>query len=170
MPKTPEEIKIYNKLWHQAHKEEQKEKLRTLKAANPEKYLKQRQKAERKRRGKINSLRAKNYYAKNKPRILETIRNKSIALRNEFIEAYGGKCICCGEFEHHFLTLDHVSGNGAGRNHRKEIGKNPSSNALLRDLKSKGWPKDDYQLLCFNCNCGRAKNGGICPHKKATYI
>lgn len=24
---------------------------------------------------------------------------------------------------------------------------------------------DRYQLLCFNCNCGRHRNGGVCPHK-----
>ena len=24
---------------------------------------------------------------------------------------------------------------------------------------------DTIQILCFNCNCGRARNGGICPHE-----
>jgi hypothetical protein len=23
----------------------------------------------------------------------------------------------------------------------------------------------EYQVLCFNCNCGRALNGGRCPHE-----
>jgi hypothetical protein len=23
-------------------------------------------------------------------------------------------------------------------------------------------------VLCFNCNCGRYHNGGICPHKQIT--
>jgi hypothetical protein len=22
-----------------------------------------------------------------------------------------------------------------------------------------------YRILCYNCNCGRALNNGICPHK-----
>lgn len=26
-----------------------------------------------------------------------------------------------------------------------------------------GFP-DELQLLCFNCNCGRQRNGGVCPH------
>jgi hypothetical protein len=28
------------------------------------------------------------------------------------------------------------------------------------------FPNDVLRLLCFNCNCGRAKNGGICPHEE----
>jgi hypothetical protein len=23
-------------------------------------------------------------------------------------------------------------------------------------------------VLCWNCNCGRAKNGGICPHHSSS--
>lgn len=25
---------------------------------------------------------------------------------------------------------------------------------------------EGFQLLCWNCNCGRAINGGICPHEE----
>ena len=35
---------------------------------------------------------------------------------------------------------------------------------LKPSLKRQGWPKDGYQLLCANCNQGRARNGGVCPH------
>jgi hypothetical protein len=21
-------------------------------------------------------------------------------------------------------------------------------------------------VLCYNCNCGRARNGGVCPHQQ----
>ena len=40
---------------------------------------------------------------------------------------------------------------------------------VIRKLKGQiikaGWPKDRYQLLCSNCNQGKRRNGGICPHK-----
>lgn len=80
-------------------------------------------------------------------------------LREEFIREYGGACRCCGETIEVFLTLEHKNRDGAA--HRKKLGDNPSS--LLYDLKRRGWPKEDYELLCFNCN--RAKwLLGECPH------
>jgi hypothetical protein len=36
------------------------------------------------------------------------------------LAAYGGKCVCCGEAEEAFLTLDHV--NNDGKQHRAELG------------------------------------------------
>jgi hypothetical protein len=27
-----------------------------------------------------------------------------------------------------------------------------------------GFP-DGFQTLCFNCNVGKYKNGGVCPHQ-----
>lgn len=81
-------------------------------------------------------------------------------LKIEVITAYGGKCACCGVAELAFLTIDHIKG-GGGR-HRRMIGN------LYRWLKRHGFPKGDFQCLCFNCNCGRKVNGGICPHKSAS--
>ena len=34
---------------------------------------------------------------------------------------------------------------------------------------SRNFP-DFLQILCFNCNCGRNRNGGICPHMEAAKI
>ena len=28
------------------------------------------------------------------------------------------------------------------------------------------WPKDRYQLLCFNCNCAKERNGGVLPPER----
>lgn len=81
--------------------------------------------------------------------------------RTEAIAAYGGQCFCCGERHPRFLTFDHV--NGGGNAHRRE---EPYANQLAAYLKSKGYPRDEYQLLCFNCNLGREKNGGVCPHQE----
>jgi hypothetical protein len=81
-------------------------------------------------------------------------------LRAEFIAAYGGRCACCGESESTFLDLDHVNNDGAA--HRREIGNNQR---LLVALKRDGWPKGRVQILCCNCNQGKARNGGVCPHE-----
>lgn len=79
--------------------------------------------------------------------------------------AYGGfKCVCCGETEPMFLTLDHI--NGGGTKHREELRNGqPAAGGswLYRELRRAGFPPG-YQVLCFNCNCGRARNGGVCPH------
>ena len=87
--------------------------------------------------------------------------NRRIAIRDEMIKVYGGKCECCGENEPQFLTIDHINNDGA--EHRKKIG---SGINLYRNLKNQGWPKEGLRLLCFNCNCGRSRNGGTCPHKE----
>jgi hypothetical protein len=81
-------------------------------------------------------------------------------LKTQVIEAYGGKCECCAETERMFLTIDHI--NNGGNIHRKEIG--GGGYTMYRWLKKNSFPKG-FRLLCFNCNCGRSANGGICPHK-----
>jgi hypothetical protein len=82
------------------------------------------------------------------------------SLRNEMRSAYGGSCACCGESESMFLQMDHVFNDG--HLDRKD---NNSSAKLWAKLKKQGWPKDRYQLLCANCNFGKAMNGGVCPHQ-----
>lgn len=88
-------------------------------------------------------------------------RERHAALREEARVAYGSKCNCCGEREPIFLDLDHVYNDGAA--HRKELG---NGTLVMLALKAQGWPKDRYQLLCCNCNQGKARNGGVCPHVK----
>lgn len=97
-------------------------------------------------------------------------RAKSAAQRQRHKDAcfaaYGGyRCACCGETHKEFLTLDHMGGNGAA--HRREMfGANAcGSSVVYRYLVKNGFPPG-YQVLCFNCNCGRQLNGGICPHKQ----
>lgn len=94
----------------------------------------------------------------------EQMRDKRIArlamLRLEMIVAFGGKCKCCGESEPAFLTLDHVNNDGSIERRVR------SNRQTIQLLKKLGWPKDGYQLLCYNCNMGKARNGGVCPHKR----
>jgi len=75
-------------------------------------------------------------------------------LKMEVINAYGGKCCLCGENHWEFLTIDHI--NGGGNKHRKQVGSGAVFYTLLKQL---GWPKDEYRLLCANCNCSKKPNG-----------
>ena len=81
-------------------------------------------------------------------------------LRLEALAAYGNKCVCCGETEIVFLTIDHINGNGTS--HRKTI-----SNHLFYWLKKSGYP-EGFQVLCRNCNWAKFKGG--CPHNKGGKI
>jgi hypothetical protein len=87
-------------------------------------------------------------------------------LRHEAIMAYGGyKCACCGETQPKFLTIDHVFNDGA--KHRRSLGYvigNGKGGNLVAWLKRHAYPAG-FQVLCWNCNSGKAMNGGICPHK-----
>jgi len=78
-------------------------------------------------------------------------------LRREVVDAYGGECVCCGEAEPMFLTIDHV--NGRDRTNHHAWGP-----TLYRALKKAGFPKDNYRLLCMNCNWARGRYS-FCPHR-----
>lgn len=81
-------------------------------------------------------------------------RERYATLRAGVLIAYGSKCSCCGETEPLFLELDHIKNNGKGI----------AGKALYQQAKTEGFPRDKYQLLCANCNQGKKRNGGICPH------
>lgn len=80
---------------------------------------------------------------------------------NQVLEHYGKQCACCGEKEYKFLTIDHINNDGA--KHRKPSGGRMKSDKLYRWLVLNNYPKD-FQILCWNCNCGKYRNKGICPH------
>jgi hypothetical protein len=77
-------------------------------------------------------------------------------LKREMIDAYGGKCAICGENHFEFMTIDHI--NGGGTQHRKQIG------TMNQWLKKQGWPKDEFRLLCFNCNCSKIFSMNRCKY------
>jgi len=86
-------------------------------------------------------------------------RKLSKELRNQLFDIYGTKCSCCDESNPGFLTLDHVLNNG-----RKErVALNGSHFNMWRKAIAEHDP-GKYRILCYNCNMGRAKNDGICPH------
>ena len=83
------------------------------------------------------------------------------ALRDRLFAGYGNACACCGERERDFLELDHVNGGG-----KKHYASHKSPASLYREVIMAGSPPI-YRLLCANCNRGRQRKGGVCPHQGA---
>jgi hypothetical protein len=98
--------------------------------------------------------------AKNRERERQKARRSRQKLRAEMVAAYGGKCSCCGEDRLDFLTLEHV--NRDGKQHRASI-RTGGGNAIWLDLKRRGWPRDGFTILCWNCHMATAW-GHTCPH------
>lgn len=89
----------------------------------------------------------------------ESGRERVLILKQRVYDHYGSACACCGEANPAFLTIDHVNNDGA--KHRREIG---------MGSKIYGWLiKHDFppgfQLLCANCQLGKLRNNGVCPHQ-----
>lgn len=86
--------------------------------------------------------------------------------RRRVFAHYGGKCSCCGECEPMFLTIDHINNDG---HIERKSGLYTSGSQFYRSIIQRGFP-EEYQVLCFNCNLGRARNKGICPHQEGSEI
>lgn len=83
-------------------------------------------------------------------------------VKQQALDHYGRSCACCGEGIEVFLQFDHVD--GGGNAHRKEE-KITGANGMAVWLKRNAWP-DGFQTLCSNCNIGKYRNGGTCPHQE----
>lgn len=75
------------------------------------------------------------------------------------IVAYGGKCACCGEKRDEFLTIDHINGGGC------KDRKTRRGWTFYQWLRGQEYPKENFRLLCWNCNCSRGFRG-YCPHER----
>ena len=121
-------------------------------------------------RKKINRERWNKNKEKNNKQQRESFPAKLKALKTEVLTYYGNgrlRCVCCGESDLVFLTLDHINGreeNDRGWNKKKKAGR-----VLWSYVKREGFP-EGYQTLCWNCNSGRQVNKGICPHKQVQTI
>ena len=111
------------------------------------------------------------YYQRHKERKKIHFAARYIALKDSVFAAYGGyKCACCGETEPTFLTIDHIGDNGSY--HRREMSKAGEDYRSATGYKTycwiirNGFPAG-FQVLCANCNHGRFRNHGICPHKRS---
>jgi len=108
-----------------------------------------------------NKIKWTEYRIKHREKRNERERMRYQGFRQRVLEHYGNKCACCGETEPLFLEMDHIKNDG--HKHRKDIG--TSAKALVYWLIQNDFP-EGYQILCANCNQGKKRNKGICPHKK----
>jgi hypothetical protein len=70
------------------------------------------------------------------------------SIRSTVIFFYGNKCAICGEEEYEKLTIDHI--HGQGNQHRKEMTTNITDYLFNNKVNM-----EDYQVLCYNCNCSK---------------
>jgi hypothetical protein len=84
-----------------------------------------------------------------------------ISRKAQVFEEYGSRCTCCGLDDVRFLTIDHVNNDGF---------KDKFSGTWLIDQVIREAFPERFQLLCWNCNCAKHHNGGICPHQTAERI
>lgn len=101
------------------------------------------------------------YYLRNKARHDAATKKNYQEVRRQVLDAYGGKCNCCGEGTPEFLGVDHVFGGGGAQ--RKALGL--TGYTLYRWLRRNGFPKDEFQLLCHNCNQAKGYYRE-CPHER----
>lgn len=106
---------------------------------------------------------------------LDYARKKRVERKAKGLQAYGGQCVCCGESNPVFLTIDHINNDGA--QHREEMGYKANGRGELRIgsgttmywwLEKNGYP-DGHQVLCANCNMAK-QSLGKCPHQLALWV
>ncbi len=82
-------------------------------------------------------------------------KRKRQEIRALVLEAYGGRCSCCGETNLSFLNLDHIE---------RQEGKREHSRAAYQRAIQEGFPPT-LRILCYNCNFGRENTKDrSCPH------
>ena len=103
------------------------------------------------------------WFNKNKERGHALSKAWRQGLRRKVLEHYSNGepvCACCGETLYEFLTIDHLNNNGTADRRRYTGG----GHHHYRQIIKEGFPKG-FQVLCYNCNCGRAKTPTKeCPH------
>lgn len=100
-------------------------------------------------------------------RIKESNNRNRQRYKTIVFEYYGNKCACCGETNRKFLTIDHINNNG--NIHRKEHKNQFGGFKIAKWIVDNDFPPG-FQILCWNCNCGKRMNNGICPHKEKEVV
>jgi len=148
-------IQKYHKKYYHIHKQELKER---RKKYNQNPIVKNKRRKRRREYYKKNKIK----FAKKSLDYYYRIREKNIMSRKErkmeVINGYDGKCVCCGEANWEFLTVDHIKNDGA------EERKKMTGNQFYEYIIKNNFPKK-YRLLCSNCNWSRGTYG-YCPHEK----
>ncbi len=150
------------------------------KEENPEEWAKKRKEIDRLYHAKLRKdpityakMLASNHkaYWKDPQRYRDCANKYSKKVKWIVFNHYGLSCACCGESLYEFLTIDHINNDGAKQ--RKEIfgplHRSGAGTAIYKWLIKNNFP-EGFQTLCWNCNCGKRINNGVCPHKKGEII
>jgi hypothetical protein len=113
----------------------------------------------------------KKYKEENKEKVKAWSRGRAQMIRCEVKKYLGGKCVCCGEREPEFLTIDHVRNDAA--DDRKRFKKTAHDRSIsvyvyeeiYRAIRNQ-LSMERWQLLCFNCNSSKHFGHGVCAHKR----
>ena len=145
-----------------AGKRNRKIESRNYYAKNKE-HIKIRQKIWRENNQEKHKERGKNYYQTHKKESSERIKKYTKKLKELIMNHYGWRCNCagCPEKNPIFFTIDHV--NNDGYKDKTKNGVRYGGASLYVKVIKEGFP-NKYQILCWNCNCGKRSNNGICPH------
>lgn len=96
------------------------------------------------------------------PVIFLQAKEYRVKLKTTVYDHYGNKCSCCNKTDIDILSIDHI--NGGGLKHTKKVGGRGA--VFYRWIIKNNFPTD-LQLLCRNCNVGKHRNHGVCPHKQS---
>lgn len=155
---NPEKYKERSRRKYLAHQEDRKAYAREYRKTHRDLVKEAVMKWRKKNREKVLQMKRR-WYKKYAPAILHKMHRSAVDARRTVLLHYGGKCSCCGESNFLFLTIEHK--NGGGVKHRKEIGAANMSRFIIKN----NFP-DNFDVLCYNCNCGKAfTKQNICPHK-----
>ena len=157
--KDPEVRKQYAREYYLLNRE----KLLAKQAAYADTHKAERKIYQDANRDKIRALVRKSgrkRYQVNRQAVLAEAKRYRRSLKQQMIDAYGGACACCGDTTFEFLSLEHK--HGGGKKHYASLPHGHGS--MYRWLRDRGWPKDEYTVLCCNCNFAKG-HYGICPHE-----
>jgi|ERR1700688_1933691 len=131
--KNKDEIRAYMKAYNKTYCEEHKEEIKIKKAK---------------------------YHVIHKEKQNENSRRNCYKYKKICVNEYGlsGGCVCCGETELSFLSIDHIKDNGA---RDREI--HGSGTSFFLWLIKNNFP-EGFQTLCCNCQMGKRCGNGFCPH------
>jgi hypothetical protein len=153
MGKTPQSKLEANKRWRERHREQKREIDQRYRAAHREAIRETDQQYREAHREERNAtIRQKRKSGEWKPnkggrKPIYTFRSRS-KLRQQVIEALGGKCRQCGFDDWRALQVDHI--NGGGTQHRRTY---VSMYRYYKDILASAQAQSgEYQLLCANCN------------------
>lgn len=156
--RCPECLAAYQKEYAQKDKERHAEYSRNYRTRMGDEY---REKMVNRRKEAISAM-SEAELAEFRRKEADKSRRIAANLRQQVFAAYGGfKCACCGETEPLFLTIDHINNDG---HEQRRNGDYRGGTAFYQWLKKNHFPAG-YQVLCMNCNLGKHRNGGVCPHQ-----